>query len=437
MIDRELLKKYANAFIMYEIANHGVDPRETLDGTTMRVMKDEGHKYKDIENWKTQLKAEDNFTGKVLPVMHSSILVDHHQLLLVEKKATDESSFALERALVDLYEGDDDETAFQELLSIFGKRFDILSFLFFLKDPDKYLPVRSNVFDSKFQQLGVESDLAGNCSWQKYSQFNQWIREIQSFLCENVNPATTLIDAHSFVWVLQGLELYLDGGAQLVEHQKFGKGIVIGFDRDLIQVRFGKDIKSFMKDDAFQKGTLRLVPSTLDIYGRKKDIFKPDEITEETNAEEDEKLVQDLKQDDSLPAEESPHYQAEPKAKQQAVIVKGHPVYPRDRQVARNALALANYRCEINPEDKTFIRRNTGKPYTEPHHLIPMAYQDQFDVSLDCEGNIVSLCSNCHNEIHYGRDAGKLLDILYNERKEILEQCGISVSLEQLLEMYQ
>jgi len=94
------------------------------------------------------------------------------------------------------------------------------------------------------------------------------------------------------------------------------------------------------------------------------------------------------------------------------------------------------YPQQVSKRNPTFIRKNSEKTYTEPHHLIPMAFSDEFAVSLDVEENIVSLCSNCHNEIHYGRDAAKLVEKLYNSRKDVLEQVGIKVSLKRLLEMY-
>lgn len=72
-------------------------------------------------------------------------------------------------------------------------------------------------------------------------------------------------------------------------------------------------------------------------------------------------------------------------------------------------------------------KRNTGL-----HYLIPMAFQDQFDV----EENIVSLCSNCHKEIHYGRDADTLIRILSSKRKAVLEKSGIVISMSDLLAMY-
>ena len=129
-------------------------------------------------------------------------------------------------------------------------------------------------------------------------------------------------------------------------------------------------------------------------------------------------------------------YKGIPKKKNEPIIVGTHKVYCRNRQTAINALAHAGYKCEIDDSHPTFIRRNSDKPYTEPHHLIPMAYSDEYDVSLDVEENIVSLCSNCHNQIHYGKGAEKLLEKLYNERKEALKKVEIEITLEKLLSYY-
>ena len=74
----------------------------------------------------------------------------------------------------------------------------------------------------------------------------------------------------------------------------------------------------------------------------------------------------------------------------------------------------------------------------EPHHLIPISEQSNFNVSLDVEANIVSLCSNCHNCIHYGVTKEKLIILkkLFLDRKDRLLQCGIDITFNQLLNMY-
>lgn len=155
----------------------------------------------------------------------------------------------------------------------------------------------------------------------------------------------------------------------------------------------------------------------------------------EAEEKEDNSLIEELKKA-NVNSTDGFEYNGEPKEKAVPVYTNGHKIYPRDRQTAINALAHANYECEIDENHPTFIRKKSDKKYTEPHHLIPMAFSDEFDVSLDVEENIVSLCSNCHNQIHYGKDADMLLRKLYEERKDALESVGIKITLERLLEMY-
>ena len=109
----------------------------------------------------------------------------------------------------------------------------------------------------------------------------------------------------------------------------------------------------------------------------------------------------------------------------------------RDPQVAADSLAHAEYKCEYDNTDRTFIRKN-GKPYTEPHHLIPISKYKDFEYSLDVMQNITSLCSHCHNLLHYGRfeDKKPILEKLYNERKDALHECGIDITIEQLESYY-
>lgn len=109
----------------------------------------------------------------------------------------------------------------------------------------------------------------------------------------------------------------------------------------------------------------------------------------------------------------------------------------RDSHRAAQALQHADYLCEYDPDDRTFLRKN-GKPYTEPHHLIPISKYRDFDYSVDIMENIVSLCSHCHNLLHYGRfeDKVPVLQKLYEDRKDALKTCGIELTLDQLERYY-
>ena len=122
---------------------------------------------------------------------------------------------------------------------------------------------------------------------------------------------------------------------------------------------------------------------------------------------------------------------------------KKQPVVVRHMDRRLNALVKAGFCCEIDPNHPTFIRRNSDKQYTETHHLIPIEFSNQFAYTLDTEENIVSLCSNCHNQLHYGQGAEVLLKKLYDARIEHLKKAGIAqtidgieITFEQLLHMY-
>lgn len=115
----------------------------------------------------------------------------------------------------------------------------------------------------------------------------------------------------------------------------------------------------------------------------------------------------------------------------------GRTIPKRNPKRAVEALILADYKCEYNTNDRTFTRKN-GNQYTEPHHLIPISKYRDFDRSLDVKENIVSLCSHCHNLLHYGRDDEKkeVLEKILLDRQEQLQEYGISINLEQLSEYY-
>jgi len=109
----------------------------------------------------------------------------------------------------------------------------------------------------------------------------------------------------------------------------------------------------------------------------------------------------------------------------------------RNYNISESALRKANYLCELNNNHETFIKKSNHQRYMEPHHLIPLEFQDCFEYSLDVEVNIVSLCSNCHNEIHYGVNYKNIIERLYYERKELLEKSGLYITLDELYKMYE
>jgi len=106
------------------------------------------------------------------------------------------------------------------------------------------------------------------------------------------------------------------------------------------------------------------------------------------------------------------------------------------------AISKANYLCEFAKEHETFRSKRTGKNFLEGHHLVPVSKQieiwEQFSVNVDCVENIISLCPNCHRAIHYGDNEtkNKMIEKLFEIRKEIYRKIGLELSLDDIKKMY-
>ena len=55
---------------------------------------------------------------------------------------------------------------------------------------------------------------------------------------------------------------------------------------------------------------------------------------------------------------------------------------------------------------------------------------------VDVEENIISLCCNCHKQIHLGQGYEDMLKEIYTARKRLLKKVGIDISLENLILYY-
>lgn len=146
---------------------------------------------------------------------------------------------------------------------------------------------------------------------------------------------------------------------------------------------------------------------------------------EKINNEADEELLLELSNQNFDTKKEN--YAPHPEDKKPEKKIKGKSVPNRDTDTAKKALSRANYLCEYDSSHKLFIRKKQNINYTEPHHLIPLKYDELFEKSLDVQANIVSLCSHCHNLIHYGADAEVLIRKLWSERYQEIQDAGIGV----------
>ena len=121
---------------------------------------------------------------------------------LHEAEKQQESLLRIEKCLFSLYREQQDERYFAELIDIFGRTYPLIAYLFFLKDRFRYLPIAPTFFDRAFELLGAEFKTNHQCSWANYLVYISLIRELKTLLAESLDPEATLLDAHSFAWIL-------------------------------------------------------------------------------------------------------------------------------------------------------------------------------------------------------------------------------------------
>lgn len=396
-INEKVLKDTLVTFIDYLVREGGEDIRKDnhyfLNAErTVKRLKEEKYKedFYDIAFGRIDELSDDPSnvgTGEYARLAVELVTDSRHNLVdRFQKKSFKETINGFEtrydQLFFDLFKTNKDELTFEKLVQIFGGRYDRIAFLFSLKG-EPYLPI-SGWLEDGFNHLGIAIPIRGQCSWENYNDYCEAVREIHEYINEFFDESAQLIHAHSFLWIMSR-----------------------NMD-EVIQIGEPTNVQKIVTEDYAKKNK---------------------EAIEENLDEELNKSLQKT-------GKEGKAFKDEPVRKGQASRRNRCRVYLRDPQIAANALAFADYKCEYDNSHESFTKKSNGHRYTEAHHLIPMSYQDRFEVTLDKEANIVSLCSDCHNWIHYGEDAKKLLEKLFDDRRERLEKIGISITGEEFLKMY-
>ncbi len=124
----------------------------------------------------------------------------HHPLY--QAKADTQLLFKTEKCLFKLYHKMNVVDSFNELIDIFRKKYALIAYLFFIKDKSKYLPIATQYFDSGFKLLGSNFKTSHQCSMKNYYQYLFLIGELKLMLSETLSSDVSLLDAHSFAWIL-------------------------------------------------------------------------------------------------------------------------------------------------------------------------------------------------------------------------------------------
>jgi len=183
----------------------------------------EGYKDKIYEKARNNLKFWDwdihkIGSGEISSQIISSIKIDNNNLIdwritsKFEKQLIDKTkTIKYEQILFDFYTNKVlDKNSFNSLVAEFGRNYPLIAYLFFIKDKAQYTPISPTNFDLAFDKLGVKNfRTSHNCSWENYLAYNDLLNQVKFLLLEKDIKDVSLLNAHSFVWIVSDIEKQL------------------------------------------------------------------------------------------------------------------------------------------------------------------------------------------------------------------------------------
>lgn len=321
--------------------------------TSKYLNAEENYKYAIYEAARENLankywKPEDIGTGKIKQKVNYAINARDNNLvffLLKSDFARKPNSKELETIFFNFYKDKiKDSEAFYQLMNE-GLKYQLIAYLFFIKNRQKFLPISQKIFDKIFQQIGIpEFKTSGNCSWENYIEFCGIIKQVQKYL-KAKDKNTTLIDAHSFLWIL---------GNQMQEPSA----------------------------------------SIADIAGDNTNTANGTELTEEPEeTEETEAVIDDAKYADELPLETYPGLFEGIK---RTVTVNS---YERNQKARRNCISHWKAYCRVCGLDFEKVYGEIGKGFIHVHHVVKISDIGE-KYEIDPIHDLIPVCPNCHSMLH-------------------------------------
>lgn len=216
IVSTEILDKLFNDFAEF-IQTIDKKPFATFANSIL-VDKTENYKYSVYNEARENLgnkwwKPEDIGTGKIQKAVSSAIKTRvNHSFQMIDNNLVDwrkKDSFTkiannknLEATLFNFYKSKiSDRQAFENLIEE-KLSYQFIAYLFFIKDRNLYLPISQEKFDEIFEQIGLtDFKTSHNLSWENYTTFIDIVKQVRNYLRAK-DSNTTLLDAHSFLWIL-------------------------------------------------------------------------------------------------------------------------------------------------------------------------------------------------------------------------------------------
>jgi hypothetical protein len=195
------------------------------------AVKHENYKYEIIEDAKNQLllktwKENEIGSGRILGNIKNAINVKSNNLIDWRKKDDFKklkANIENEKFLFDFFKSKiQDKTAFNNFIEI-GFSYQLIAFIFFIKNHQKYMPISQEKFDEIFISINIEFKTSHNCSWENYLEYNEIIKSFRKQLAGKYK-LVSLLDAHSFLWIY-GLQL--EEGEKRIKEKKESNGTTL------------------------------------------------------------------------------------------------------------------------------------------------------------------------------------------------------------------
>lgn len=166
------------------------------------VDRDENYKYAVYDQAKENLeqqwwKQADIGTGKIQGKVKDAIKTklvykyEWHNNNLVDWRKRDDFaklpiSKSLETTLFNFYKNKTkDSNVFEEFLNL-GLSYQLIAYLYFIKDRNRYLPITQERFDEIFELIGIpEFKTSGRASWDNYKEYIDIIKQASKRLSKN------------------------------------------------------------------------------------------------------------------------------------------------------------------------------------------------------------------------------------------------------------
>ena len=272
-VNRDILIPYMAAYRTY------LDGQE--HGENARPLSNEQEDYKrgiaakaaetlERESWREAEIGTGTIGDRAIKAVQRNLnLIGRFQVSAFSDKVKEDPEEA-DRILYDLYHDRKDQVCFEQLCDLFGRKYDLLAYLYFILDPNSYLPLRSSIFDGIFKKLQINLQTAGRCSWENYQDFLDVIAAVRDAMREYYQTSDVdLLDAHSFLWTLNldvldlgneevvktvpEAEKTIEVGAT-VSHKDYGEGVITKLTEEKVYIDFKGKPRIFPYPEAFEKG---------------------------------------------------------------------------------------------------------------------------------------------------------------------------------------